>query len=147
MGARHLLCAVLWAAFNRGAVVGFVQRSDVRGDRRRGAGVGRVEAATLPSSPLTPLKIVPAIDVYAKVPPKGKGENRKVRSTDNPVSRWVESQDMSGPDPFKLVSAELAPFSDNIKVANLARLFASAPRPRLRARDPNLHPPPRHNCC
>lgn len=109
------MCAVLWAAFNRGAVVGFVQRSDVRGDRRRGAGVGRVEAATLPSSPLTPLKIVPAIDVYAKVPPKGKGENRKLRSTDNPVSRWVESQDMSGPDPFKLVSAELAPFSDNIK--------------------------------
>ena len=124
------MCVVLWVAFNRSAVVGFVQRSDIRVDRRRGAaGVGRVEAATLPSSPQAPLKIVPAIDIYANVPPKSKGENRKVGSTENPVSRWVESQDMSGPDPFKLVSAELAPFSDNIKVA-FFRNFAIAPRVR-----------------
>ena len=61
-----------------------------------------------------PLNIVPAIDVYAKVPPT----KFDVRSLEpgSAVERWASERSPGGDDPFKLVAQELAPFSDNIKV-------------------------------
>jgi len=97
-------------SFNQGAASS--PRRHVAGAR----GAPRVrprQAATLSEAPLN---IVPAYEVYATVPPKaGKKERAKAAEKDSVVHKWVEEQDMSGPEPFGLVSEELAPFSDNIK--------------------------------
>lgn len=74
-------------------------------------GRSRRRCSVDPTHSAAPLEIVPAIDVYAKVPP---GKKNFVVS-DSPVKGWMAAREEMGPDPFKLVSAELAPFSDNIK--------------------------------
>lgn len=59
---------------------------------------------------LQPLNLIPAIDVYAKLPSiKHKLINRKTTK-----SSWADKLE-PGPDPFKLVATELEPFSNNIK--------------------------------
>ena len=73
--------------------------------------------ATYAASVSTPLNIVTAIDVYAKVPPT----KFDVRSLEpgSAVERWASERPPGGDDPFKLVARELAPFSDNIKVRHV----------------------------
>ena len=70
-------------------------------------------AASVSADPV-PLNIVPAIDVYAKVPPT-KFDVRSLQPG-SAVERWASERSPGGDDPFKLVAQELAPFSDNIKV-------------------------------
>jgi len=73
------------------------------------------QAATLSEAPLD---IVPAYEVHAMIPPKGNKHAKKAIKTtekESIVDKWVSEQDMGGPEPFGLVSEELAPFSDNIK--------------------------------
>lgn len=59
-----------------------------------------------------PLTIIPAIDLYANLPPKQDAKNY-VRS--GAVDKWASQQPQDRPEPFELVKEELAPFSDNIK--------------------------------
>ena len=69
---------------------------------------------TTDQTDVQPLNLVPAIDIYAKVPPtKFDAASLQPGSA---VEKWAVERSLSGADPFKLVARELAPFSDNIKV-------------------------------
>ena len=71
-------------------------------------------AMTTDQTDVQPLNLVPAIDIYAKVPPtKFDAASLQPGSA---VEKWAVERSSSGSDPFKLVARELAPFSDNIKV-------------------------------
>ena len=71
-------------------------------------------AMTTDQTDVQPLNLVPAIDIYAKVPPtKFDAGSLQPGSA---VEKWAVERSSSGSDPFKLVAQELAPFSDNIKV-------------------------------
>lgn len=68
---------------------------------------------TTDQTDVQPLNLVPAIDIYAKVPPtKFDAGSLQPGSA---VEKWAVERSSSGSDPFKLVAQELAPFSDNIK--------------------------------
>lgn len=95
--------------------------------------VARAPSTAVQSAAL-PLELVPAIDVYANVPP---GSNRRKAGVPavgpgESIRTWTETLHGLTTDesPFALVADELAPFSDNIKelVANENPVLSSAAR-------------------